>query len=275
MYSRCSTCSHVKPMPPCAWIARSHALDRGVRRLRLRRGRRNGASGSSCGDAPGRPPRERAGELDLGERARERVRHRLVRPDPPPELLAVGDVGDAQLERAGGDADRLEGEDRERARPQRRQHVGAAERAARLAAGDDAERPALVARRRGSRARRRRAPRSCRLRRPRRASRCRGRGRAGRGRASSSRRPRRPLPGRRRAGTAASVDVDQSGAWRSARPASSWSTASSRNVEPGAAVLLGDRRARPAELGERVPTSARRSPRGTRAPAREARPAAV
>ncbi len=121
--------------------------DCGVRRLRLRRGRRDRRLGLVVGYAPGRPPRERAGELDLGERARQRVRHRLVGADPPPELLAVGDIGDAQLERAGGDADRLEGEDRERARPQRRQHVGAAERAARLAAREDAEGPALVARR--------------------------------------------------------------------------------------------------------------------------------
>ena len=47
---------------------------------------------------------------------------------------------DAEVERALRDADRLEGEAAsERAR--RRQHVGAAAAAARLAAGDDAERP--------------------------------------------------------------------------------------------------------------------------------------
>jgi len=51
------------------------------------------------GDAPRCPPGERPGELEVGVRARERMRDGLVRADAATELLSLGDVRDPQLER--------------------------------------------------------------------------------------------------------------------------------------------------------------------------------
>ena len=275
LYSRCSTCSHVKPMPPCAWIARSHARDGGVRRLGLRRGRRDRRLGLVVGDAPGRPPRERAGELELGV-ASSRAGATTAWYEPirrpncsrsatyaTPSSSARAPTPTASSARIASERVRSDGQD-----------VRRAERAAGLAAGDDAERPASRRSSRAPLARRRRAPRRCR--RPTTAT-CVGGVEVGDERAESER-PARVARGDRRL-----VVGGQERHERRRRP--------ERRVEkrpagllvehglleerqPGAAVLLGDRRARPAELRERRPRSARGSSRGTRAPARAARPAA-
>ena len=121
--------------------------DRRLRRLGLRRGCRDCGVRLVVRDAPRRPPGERARELELEVRVRERVRDRLVGADDPPELLARPRVLDRELERPLADADRLEREDRERAGAERGKHLGRAERPAGLAAGDDAERARDVVRR--------------------------------------------------------------------------------------------------------------------------------
>src|SRR5438034_4727354 len=91
--------------------------DRGLRRVRLRRD--GGKLGLTVilGDAPRGPVRERARELGLDVGVRELVRDRLVRAYRPAELLAAFRVLDTERERLAGDADRLEGERRERASP--------------------------------------------------------------------------------------------------------------------------------------------------------------
>ena len=166
-------------------------------------------------------------------RARERVRDGLVRADAPTELLSLGDVGDRPARARARRRRPL------RARGSRASACAATGRTSEaqsarvgLAAGDDAERPGLVARREQLALGAVELPDGVAADDGDVRRRCRGRGRAGRGRAPSSRRPPRPPPGPRRAGTAASDDVDQSGAWRSARPASSCSTASSRKASP-------------------------------------------
>jgi hypothetical protein len=119
---------------------------RRVGRVGLRRRCRHGRIRLVVRDAPRRPPGERTGELRVRERARKRVGHRLVRPDPTPELLALCRVGDGELERAGCDPHRLEREDRQRAGAQRGQKLRREEGTSRLAARHDPERPRLVAR---------------------------------------------------------------------------------------------------------------------------------
>src|SRR5439155_1472049 len=91
--------------------------DRGLRRVRLRRDRGKLGLTVILGDAPRGPVRERARELGLHVGVRELVRDRLVRADRPAELLAAFGVLDTEGERLAGDADRLEGERRERAPP--------------------------------------------------------------------------------------------------------------------------------------------------------------
>ena len=91
--------------------------DRGLRCIRLRSARGELGLPVILGDAPRRPVRERARELRLHIGVSELVRDRLVRADRPAELLAAFRVLDTERERLAGDADRLEGERRERAPP--------------------------------------------------------------------------------------------------------------------------------------------------------------
>src|SRR5262245_30936757 len=95
------------------------------------------------GNAPRRPPGERACELDLGVGGRERMRDRLVGADSPAELLPLRDVRDAELERPRADTDRLEGEDRERTRAVGGEDLRRAELPPGVATRDDAEGPRL------------------------------------------------------------------------------------------------------------------------------------
>ncbi len=98
------------------------------------------------GDAPRRPERERARELEARVGVRERMGHRLVDADPLPELLAAGGVLDRVLERAPRDAAGLDRERRERPVPDLLEDVGVREPAPGLAAADDSQRPGLVGR---------------------------------------------------------------------------------------------------------------------------------
>src|SRR5207249_3399061 len=88
---------------------------RGLRGIRLRRARSELGLPVILGDAPRRPVRERTRELRLHIGVSELVRDRLVRADRPAELPAAFRVLDTGRERLAGDADRLEGERRERA----------------------------------------------------------------------------------------------------------------------------------------------------------------
>src|SRR5581483_9949058 len=81
--------------------------DRGLDREGLRGSCGDGALLVVLGDAPRGPVGERAGELDVGVRVRELVRHRLIDADRLAELLARLRVLDAQLERALCNSERL------------------------------------------------------------------------------------------------------------------------------------------------------------------------
>ena len=121
--------------------------DRALAGVRLRRrggDRRLRVSGRH---APGGPQRERARELDARVRVRERVRDGLVDADLLPELLARRRVLDRVLEREPRDAARLERERGLRAGLDLGEDAGVGEPPSRLAAADDAERARLVRRR--------------------------------------------------------------------------------------------------------------------------------
>src|SRR5213083_2500631 len=117
------------------------------RRLGGRGLRRSGCNGRllvALGDAPGRPERERAGELELCVRIREPVRDRLVGANRSPELLSRRDVLDRELEGARRDPAGLERECRERARTDLREDSRRCEQSAGLASAHDAERTRAV-----------------------------------------------------------------------------------------------------------------------------------
>ena len=247
--------------------------DRALARVRLRgRGgdRRLRISGR---DAPGRPERERARELDARVRVRERVGDGLVDADLLSELLARRGVLDRVLECEPRDPGCLERERRLRARLDLRR--GRPSRTGAGPARRRGRRRAAVRSRssRAPRARRPRARRCRRRRRSRRARRCRGRGRAGRTRASSSSRrrpPRRAAPGGVPAASIRSSRSTVRGRARARAP---------RRARPPRRTRGRRRRPppRPRRLSSRArraaPTSAPDSRRGTRVPARGARPA--
>ena len=81
--------------------------DRGLGGERLRGGGRERRALVVLGDAPRGPVDERARELDVGVRLRERVGDGLVRADRLAELRARLRVLDAEVERALRDAERL------------------------------------------------------------------------------------------------------------------------------------------------------------------------
>ena len=148
----------VEPMLPGEADAAEH-LDRGLadarRRSRRRttsRPRRDRRLRVARRDAPRRPERERARELDARVRVGERVRDGLVDADLLAELLARRRVLERVLEREPRDAARLERERRLRARLDLGEAPGVREPPAGLATAYDAERTRLVRRRRGPRA---------------------------------------------------------------------------------------------------------------------------
>ena len=92
LYSQCTSASHVKPMPPCAWIALGGHLATGVGRGRL--GHRGGL-GEALGVGVGGPcgeRRRRARLLGVEQHLRAAVRDGLVGADGHAELLALLDV---------------------------------------------------------------------------------------------------------------------------------------------------------------------------------------
>ena len=193
----------MKPIPPCTWIDRSHAATAASAQSDFAAAAAIGAARVVLGDAPGGEERERAAELELHQRRRERMRDRLVGADRLAELLALLRVVDRELERPRADAAGLERQRGQRAGAKLRQQLGAREPPAGLAAG---RRHRAAASRRSSaapRARRPRAPRSSRRRRTRSGLPYRGRRRAGRSRASSSPRRARPPPAGRAGAPAA------------------------------------------------------------------------
>ena len=86
-------------------------------RLRLRGGHGDRRLFVVHRDAPCGPVGQRAGKLGLDVGVGERVRDRLVGTDLLPELLAVRDVGDAELECLLRHADRFDGECCEQPQP--------------------------------------------------------------------------------------------------------------------------------------------------------------
>ena len=193
-------------MPPCTWIERSHAVTAASVANAFAAAAASGARSSLLGDAPRGPVDERARELDVRVRLRERVRDGLVGADRLAELLARLRVLDAEVERALRDAERLGcraarkrgvsstcvGLRRARGRRWRRRRRPAPSRdvpevEARGRARSPAPRAAAPPRRsRGPASRRRRASRA-----PRARSSGRPAGRPSRGRAGSGRRARR------------------------------------------------------------------------------------
>ena len=257
----------MNPIPPWAWIERSQAADGRIRAQRLGRGRGDRPALVALGDAPGGEERQRPAELELHQRRRERVRDGLIGADRLPELLALLHVADGELERPPADAARLERERRQRAGTEPRHELRAREPPTGRPARDDAERPRHVVRlqqlalgalelpdrvasddgdaRRGVEVGDERAGRE----RPARLSlgdlglevRRQGREHHGHGRPVRRVRERPPHL----------LEQDRL----------------LEEAEAGAAVLLGDRDAGPAELGELLPGRLRDSRRGTRAPA--------
>ena len=209
------------------------------------------ASGSSF--ATHHAARRRASERARARgTSRERVRDGLVGADDPPELLARAGILDRELERPLADADRLEREDRERAGTERGKHLGRAEPPSGLAAGDDAERARDVVRREHLALEPFELP-------DRVAADDRDVGR--RVEVGDERRERERPAGlaRRHGGLIGAVEVGEQAGRRPERgveertPGLLVEHGLLEERQAGAAVLLGDRRTRPAELGELCP----------------------
>ena len=133
-------------MPPSDWIAVSHTKDGALARVRLR-GRCGDRRLRVAGrDAPRGPQGKRARELDARVRVRERVRDRLIDADLLSELLARRGVLQRVLESEPRDAARLERERRLRASLDLGEDAGVGEPAARFSAAHDSERARLVRR---------------------------------------------------------------------------------------------------------------------------------
>ena len=274
LYSQCTSASHVKPMPPCAWIALAvtsrPASDAAALAIAA-------ASASRSGSASARPRgerRRRARLLGFQQHLRAAMRDRLVGADRHAELLALLDVGHRHLERALAHADELRADRDERAVD---------------AAGAVARRAARRRRRRRSRAPPSASGRSTatgltsascarqQARRCRRLRRARSRPpRRRRSRAPRCRRPRTPSapivspeasPGSQRSRCsgepACSISVRRHRARqeRHRRERASELLAQDRQLDRAealAAVLLGDRDPRPAQLAQLAPQRRRR-----------------
>ena len=171
--SQWTSASHVKPMPPCSWIAARGRRAARVRRPRLGDRRRAGQLRRVGVGRPRREVRRRAAALGVEQHLRRLVLHGLERADRHAELLALLDVLDGHVERALRDADELGADTATSARSSAAADVARRARSpparhAAVAAGrvdrvDRLDRAALDerrgARRRRRRARRRRRPR--------------------------------------------------------------------------------------------------------------------
>ena len=142
---------HVLPREADSAVCLDGALaggDRGLGRLRFRRGSGDGSVGLAVGDAPRRPPGERASRArapsnDVASGCATAWYVPTMRPNCSRVLAYSTASSSARAPAPTG----LEGEDRERPRAQLREHVRRAERAPGLASRDDAERARLVVRR--------------------------------------------------------------------------------------------------------------------------------
>ena len=137
----------MKPIPPCTWIARSQATTAASAACAFAAAAATAACRVVLRDAPRGPPRERARQLELACELASGCETAWYEPIRRPNCSRSETYATASSSARAPTPHGLEREHRERARAQRRQHLGRAQRSPGLAAGDDAERARLVARR--------------------------------------------------------------------------------------------------------------------------------